>query len=254
MNGDTVTGDLLISRDIRRYPSETNQVAHRGSAVSQGAQLKRTYVQVATDLDGTGGSNMSADEQSSPRIGKPFSLWEKESVGFSDFIDIINPLHHIPVIATIYRNLSGDQIGAGPRVIGGALWGRLGGFVAGIVNAVVEWWSGKDIGDHIYAAIFGPAEGSSSKDTLVQNKESSPVTISSESSEQSLTASGSIASPPVATSVPSAITTPKDESNALPAKHTSLQRHFLRPVEFIAYEKNFNWEKLGEAAHFRFPA
>jgi hypothetical protein len=23
------------------------------------------------------------------------------------------------------------------------------------VNAVVEWWSGKDIGDHIYAAVFG---------------------------------------------------------------------------------------------------
>ena len=89
------------------------------------------------------------------KIGAPFSLWEKEGFGFGDFIDIINPLHHIPIVATIYRNLSGDQIGAAPRVIGGALWGRIGGFVTGAVNAVVEWWSGKDIGDHIYAAVFG---------------------------------------------------------------------------------------------------
>ena len=84
-------------------------------------------------------------------------MWEKDGFGFADFIDIINPLQHIPVVATIYRNFSGDQIGAAPRVIGGALWGRIGGFVTGLANAVVEWWSGKDIGDHIYAAMFGPA-------------------------------------------------------------------------------------------------
>jgi hypothetical protein len=45
-----------------------------------------------------------------------------------------------------------------PRVIGGALWGRIGGFVAGVVNSVVEWFTGKDIGDHVYAFFFGKPE------------------------------------------------------------------------------------------------
>jgi hypothetical protein len=47
--------------------------------------------------------------------------------------------------------MTGDRLGMAPRVIGGALWGRIGGFVAGLVNSVVEWFTGKDIGDHIYA-------------------------------------------------------------------------------------------------------
>jgi hypothetical protein len=70
--------------------------------------------------------------------------------------------------------MSGDQIGAAPRVIGGAFWGRIGGLVAGVVNAVVEWWSGKDIGDHVYAAVFGdPKKGDSA--TAVAQGDASPV-------------------------------------------------------------------------------
>jgi hypothetical protein len=96
-------------------------------------------------------------ERSAPaaKTEKPFSLWEKAEFSFGDFLDIINPLQHIPIVSTIYRNLSGDQIGTMPRVIGGALWGRVGGFVAGVINSVVEWFTGKDIGDHIYSAIWG---------------------------------------------------------------------------------------------------
>ena len=41
------------------------------------------------------------------------------------------------------------------RVIGSALWGRMGGFVTGAVNGVVDWLTGKDIGDHIYSGFFG---------------------------------------------------------------------------------------------------
>jgi hypothetical protein len=85
---------------------------------------------------------------------RPVQMWEKPEFSFGDFLDIINPLQHIPIVATIYRNMSGDNIGMMPRVIGGALWGKLGGLVVGVVNAVVEWFTGKDIGDHIYAAVY----------------------------------------------------------------------------------------------------
>jgi hypothetical protein len=83
--------------------------------------------------------------------GKRVSLWKRGDFGLGDLLNVINPLQHIPIVATIYRNMSGDQMGIVPRVVGGALWGRIGGFVSGAVNAVVEWFTGKDIGDHIYA-------------------------------------------------------------------------------------------------------
>jgi hypothetical protein len=87
-------------------------------------------------------------------------------MGFGDFIDIINPLQHLPIVATLYRNKTGETIGLASRVIGGALWGRIGGFVAGIANGVVNWFTGKDIGDHIYSAFFGKS-GNSGKDRTI---------------------------------------------------------------------------------------
>jgi hypothetical protein len=108
----------------------------------------------------------SAKKTSTETSSKSFALWQNLEFGIGDFIDIINPLQHVPIVATIYRNLTGDRIGMAPRVIGGALWGRIGGFVAGIVNAAVEWFTGKDIGDHIYAAMFGGE--STSKPTIAQ--------------------------------------------------------------------------------------
>ena len=158
MNINSVTNDVFAPRDIRRYPSELGRVPSRNAAQNAEIGQKLAYSEAVASVDSTKGANgdvTAATEPSATPNAKPFSLWEKEGFGFGDFIDIINPLHHIPIVATIYRNLSGDQIGAAPRMIGGALWFRVGGFVAGAVNAVVDWWSGKDIGDHIYAAVFG---------------------------------------------------------------------------------------------------
>ncbi len=131
------------SRSETQAPSDARRRA--GSATSP-------YSRVMDEVGAGDGKERSAP---AAKTEKPFSLWEKSDFSFGDFLDIINPLQHIPIVATIYRNLSGDQIGAVPRVIGGALWGRLGGFVAGVINSVVEWFTGKDIGDHIYTAIWG---------------------------------------------------------------------------------------------------
>jgi hypothetical protein len=148
------TDDIFALGDIRRYPSELARVPSRGSVKRTSDGRGETFLDVANEAKAAYGGEASSSMEPATNSGKPFSLWEKDGFGFGDFIDIINPLHHIPIVATLYRNLSGDQIGAAPRVIGGALWGRIGGLVTGIANAVVEWWSGKDIGDHVYAVIF----------------------------------------------------------------------------------------------------
>lgn len=49
---------------------------------------------------------------------------EKKKGGFSfgDFIDTINPLHHIPIVGQIYRAVTGDKISDSARLAGGGLF------------------------------------------------------------------------------------------------------------------------------------
>jgi hypothetical protein len=70
-----------------------------------------------------------------------------DGFGFDDFLDLINPLQHIPIISTIYREITGDAISDGARIFGGALFGGPLGFAAAIGNAAVKQASGKDVGE-----------------------------------------------------------------------------------------------------------
>jgi hypothetical protein len=140
----------LASVEPRRNETTPAAPIARARNAAEAATMKRSYSRVADDL--------SKDPSAPTPTAEPkkvFSLWQNASLEFGDFIDIVNPLQHIPIVATIYRNLTDDRIGMAPRVIGGALWGRLSGLVTGVVNSLVEWFTGKDIGDHIYAKIWG---------------------------------------------------------------------------------------------------
>jgi hypothetical protein len=78
---------------------------------------------------------------------------------FKDFIlgliDIINPLQHIPVVSTIYRKITGDEISPMARVAGDALYGGPIGAAAGLVDVAVEQKTGKDIGQNVMAMVSG---------------------------------------------------------------------------------------------------
>lgn len=74
---------------------------------------------------------------------------------FSDLIDVVNPLQHIPIVNTIYRELTGDEIGAAPRLAGGTLYGGPIGLAASAVNLGVEAMTGDDIGGHAWNFAFG---------------------------------------------------------------------------------------------------
>jgi hypothetical protein len=65
---------------------------------------------------------------------------------FHDFLSIINPLQHLPVVSTIYRAVTGDTIKPLERVAGDALYGGLWGFVSSVANVAFEEITGKDIG------------------------------------------------------------------------------------------------------------
>jgi hypothetical protein len=70
---------------------------------------------------------------------------------FEDFLDIINPLQHIPVLSTLYREITGDEISATARVLGGTLFGGPTGFLSAAANALYEEIAGEDIGESVLA-------------------------------------------------------------------------------------------------------
>jgi hypothetical protein len=82
-------------------------------------------------------------------------LFGKDGIGFRDLLDIVNPLQHLPVVGTLYRALTGDALAPGSRILGGTLFGGIGGFVTALVNAVVENETGSDIGDKALALLEG---------------------------------------------------------------------------------------------------
>lgn len=79
-------------------------------------------------------------------------FWGRDGFGFDDLIDFINPLQHIPVVSTIYRAITGDEIGVGPRMFGGAVLGGVIGVGMSAVNAAIEYETGKDIGETVLAS------------------------------------------------------------------------------------------------------
>lgn len=91
---------------------------------------------------------------------------KKEAFGFFDVLDMINPLQHIPVIGTMYRSMTGDDIKPVSRVIGGAAFGGPIGAAAGIVNALFQIETGKDVADNMIASIEG-SDTSAHNDTTI---------------------------------------------------------------------------------------
>ena len=138
-------------------------------------------------------------------------------------------------MATFYRNWTGDQIGMAPRVIGGALWGRIGGMVSGIVNSLVEAFTGKDVGNHIYAAIFGEPEIKAETTAVAQTKtlESAPALDGAIASHQPTVPGPLMAELP---GEPSSATNPYANApgaTQTPLASPALSRRAIPPIELI---------------------
>lgn len=78
---------------------------------------------------------------------------EEGAFSFFDFLDILNPLQHIPIISTLYRNITGDEMKPISRIVGGAVYGGPVGGSIGMINTLVEHETGNDLlGNVSYAA------------------------------------------------------------------------------------------------------
>jgi hypothetical protein len=68
-----------------------------------------------------------------------------EALTFDDLLDFINPLHHLPIIGTLYREFTGDQIKPAMQVAGGSLFGGPTGVMSSIFQVLFEQVAGDDI-------------------------------------------------------------------------------------------------------------
>lgn len=131
-----------------------------------------------------------------------FWLDKERGMTFGDLLDIVNPLQHIPVVSTIYRAITGDEIGLGARVTGGVLFGGpIGAIMAG-VSALVEEATGDDVSGHIASFFSDDAPEGSAQETAPQSASTAAATAAAPST-------GAIVAtalpPPVANATPASL-------------------------------------------------
>ncbi|NBX66475.1 MAG: hypothetical protein EBQ96_05710 [Proteobacteria bacterium] len=70
-----------------------------------------------------------------------------EAPGFKDLIDVINPLQHIPIVSTVYREMTGDDISSVARVIGGTVFGGPVGGALALADVAIKEQTGSTVGE-----------------------------------------------------------------------------------------------------------
>ena len=89
-----------------------------------------------------------------PEGYRRMKLWAADEFSFADILDFINPLQHIPVVSTIYRQLTGDRIGALAQLTMGGILGGPIGLIGAVANVAMETESGKSL-DQMASSALG---------------------------------------------------------------------------------------------------
>lgn len=100
---------------------------------------------------------------------------EDDEFGFWDLVDLVNPLQHLPIIGTIYRKVTGDEIKPEVQVAGSILMGVATGSIllsaaSGVASVVFEEHTGKDPVTMLAGALFGDDEEKINLDELDKQK------------------------------------------------------------------------------------
>lgn len=81
--------------------------------------------------------------------------------GFDDFLDLVNPLQHIPLINVGYRALTGDEIYGAARLLDLGMGPAAG--VSTVFDLALESTTGETMEDRAIAALFGLGDGDDSQ-------------------------------------------------------------------------------------------
>lgn len=79
--------------------------------------------------------------------------------GLDDFMDLVNPLQHIPLVNIAYRAVTGDEIYGAARLLDVGFGPAAG--VSTVASLAFESTTGESMEDQAIAAVFGPSESES---------------------------------------------------------------------------------------------
>jgi len=135
----------------------------------------------------------TAEAGGSAKAGEQKEMFGEDGLGFSDILDIVNPLQHIPLVSTIYRAVTGDEISPGARMAGGTLFGGPIGLAGAIAVNAIEDHSGQSMEDRV-AGLFGadkdsaaPADAARTQTALAAESSSNAVSQANEEQLAALT-------------------------------------------------------------------
>ena len=176
----------------------------------------------------TGGADPSS---STAKAAGTTDTASKGHHGFLDFLvtifDIINPLEHLPIISTIYENVTGHHMNPVARIAGDTLYGGPIGAAVGVANVISEKKTGKDIGENVVAMLTGHKDKPAATDTMVaQNtvKDSDIIWNDAPGAPAASTTLASASGTPA--SAAPATGAPEDQNAQLAMLSTSLKHDF----------------------------
>lgn len=198
-----------------RFPSSPGK-----NGVSLGTRSPQTLGARFPQIVGTktqqpSGARTQQSPEKQAQQSSGFHFWGEDGFTLGDILDVINPLQHLPIIATLYRAFTGNTISPASRVLGDALFGGPIGAATGVANALLEYESGKDVGEHVLTLLHIPSH--------LQDR---PAVIS----ENSATPSDS---PLVMNTAPPTVQSAEQLSASLPAAN---QDQFMAALD--AYARN----------------
>ncbi|MGP1254015.1 MAG: hypothetical protein ACTS10_06365 [Kiloniellales bacterium] len=115
----------------------------------------------ATDYDPFIAPRVGQLQEAAAQVSRARGGAEEPDFSFGDLLDVLNPLHHIPVVGNLYRELTGDEIGGTARIIGGGLYGGAFGMIGAAFNQIFDDATGRDMAETALAVVTGQDLGGS---------------------------------------------------------------------------------------------
>jgi len=116
----------------------------------------KPYDLLPKELGGTASSSAkAAAPEAKPAVetsAEPDSEWH---VSFGDLLDVVNPLQHLPIVGTVYRALTHDQIKTPEKIAGDTLYGGVWGLAGSVADVAFERFTGHNFGDTMLAMLTG---------------------------------------------------------------------------------------------------
>ncbi len=150
---EAVAAELPLYLQMSRYTKGSKAVMELRTERYLAEQAATAAAADANDDALITGSISAAD--SGKETAAQAAPTDEDGFSFDDFLDMINPLQHLPVVSTLYRELTGDEMEPAARIVGGAIYGGPVGAGISVAEAVIEQATGQDVGGHIMSLLQG---------------------------------------------------------------------------------------------------